>query len=170
MESDIRQQMIALLPRLRRFAYALTGSPDDADDLVQAACEKALSRLHQWQTDTRLDSWMFRIMQTLRIDQLRAQKVRGETVDPEEADKVPGQNGAHTAESQHTLEVVNRAIARLPEDQRLVLVMICVDGLSYQEAAASLDVPVGTVMSRLARARRRLYELVHGTLPNLGAG
>lgn len=163
MESAIRQQLIALLPRLRRFAYGLTGTQDEADDLVQAACEKALSRLHQWQPDTRLDSWMFRIIQTIRIDQLRALKVRGETVDPEEAERIPSVDGTQVAESQHTLELVKQAMNHLPEDQRLVLVMICIDGLSYQEAATTLEVPVGTVMSRLARARRRLHELVHGT-------
>jgi len=163
MEPAIRQQLIALLPRLRRFAYGLTGNQDDADDLVQAACEKALSRLHQWQPDTRLDSWMFRIIQTIRIDQLRARKVRGDSVDPAEADKIPSPNGAQAAESQHTLELVRQAMSHLPEDQRLVLVMICIDGLSYQEAATTLEVPVGTVMSRLGRARRRLHELVHGT-------
>ena len=81
MAEDVRAQLIALLPRLRRFALGLTGSRDDADDLVQAACERALNRLHQWEPDTRLDSWMFRIVKTIWIDQWRSQKARGEHVD-----------------------------------------------------------------------------------------
>jgi RNA polymerase sigma-70 factor, ECF subfamily len=153
--------MVALLPRLRRFAFGLTGSRDEADDLVQAACERALSRLHQWQPGTRLDSWLYRIAQTLWIDQLRVRKNRGDPVEPEVLDRLPA-SGGRSAEGEHMLARVSAAMDRLPEEQRLVLVLVSVEGLSYQEAAEVLEVPVGTVMSRLARARKRLHALVHG--------
>ncbi len=170
MSEDVRQQIIALLPRLRRFALGLTGSRDDADDLVQAACERALSRLHQWQPDTRLDSWMFRIVKTIWIDQWRANRARGEHVDLDSIEPPTGSNGRHVTEARNTLEVVCRAMERLPDEQRLVLTLVSVDGLSYEEAAAVLEVPVGTVMSRLARARRRLYELVENKPATLARG
>lgn len=170
MAEDIRQQLIALLPRLRRFALGLTGSRDDADDLVQAACERALNRLHQWQPDTRLDSWMFRIVQTLWIDQWRGRKARGEHVELDEAGPLVGTNGRHTSEVRNTLEVVCRAMEQLPDEQRLVLALVAVDGLSYEEAATVLEVPVGTVMSRLARARRRLHELLEKKPATLARG
>lgn len=157
---DTRQQLIALLPRLRRFALGLTGSRDEADDLVQAACERALSRLHQWQPETRLDSWMFRIVKTIWIDQWRSDKARGEHVDLDNIEPLVGSNGRHTVEVRDTLDAVCRAMQRLPDDQRLVLTLVSVDGLSYEEAATVLEVPVGTVMSRLARARCRLHELL----------
>jgi len=167
---DVRQQIIALLPRLRRFALGLTGSRDDADDLVQAACERALSRLHQWQPDTRLDSWMFRIVKTIWIDQWRTNRARGEHVDLDSIEPPAGSNGRHVTEARNTLEVVCRAMERLPDEQRLVLTLVSVDGLSYEEAAAVLEVPVGTVMSRLTRARRRLYELVENKPATLARG
>jgi len=156
----VEAQLIALLPRLRRFALGLTGSRDEADDLVQAACERALTRLHQWQPDTRLDSWMFRIIKTIWIDQWRSDKARGEHVDLDSVQPPTGSNGRHVTEVQNTLEAVCRAMEQLPEDQRLVLILVSVDGLSYEEAAAVLETPVGTIMSRLARARRRLHELL----------
>jgi len=167
---DIRPQIIALLPRLRRFAMGLTGSRDDADDLVQTACERALSRLHQWQPDTRLDSWMFRIVKTIWIDQWRGQQARGEQVELDEAGPLVGTNGRHVTEVRNTLEVVCRAMEQLPDEQRLVLTLVSVDGLSYEEAAAVLEVPIGTVMSRLARARRHLHELLENQPATLARG
>lgn len=161
MTEDVRQQLIALLPRLRRFAYSLTGSLDAADDVLQTACERALSRSHQWQPGTRLDSWMFRIMQTVWIDWLRAQAVRGATIDLEVAERSGATGVWSDNEAGHTLELVIRAMQQLPEEQRIIIALISVDGLSYRETAAALDIPVGTVMSRLARARRRLYEMIN---------
>jgi len=145
-------QLIAVLPRLRRFARGLTGSPTEADDLVQAACERALARRHQFQEGTRFDSWMFRIVQTIWIDQIRAREVR-----KEDGELVEGRLGSdepvRRAEARLTLGEVRRAVDRLPADQRAVLLLVAVDGLSYKEAAAVAAVPVGTIMSRLARAR-----------------
>lgn len=160
---DTRQRLVALLPRLRRFAYGLCGSKDEGDDLVQAACERALSRLDQWQEGTRLDSWMFRVVQTIWIDRIRAQKVRGIVSDITDADHLVGDDGARSTEARLTLNTVREAIADLPEDQRIVLVMVSVDGRSYKETAEALDLPIGTVTSRLARARLRLHAAVHGS-------
>jgi RNA polymerase sigma-70 factor (ECF subfamily) len=157
---QVREEMVALLPRLRRFARGLAGVPDQADDLVQAACERALTRSDQWQPGTRLDSWMFRIVQTIWLDERRAVKVRtGEgRIDAEMAEDELAFDGGRGLEAHMTYEAVRAAMATLPEDQRAVLVLVCVEGQSYKEAAAALDIPIGTVMSRLARARAGLVK------------
>lgn len=157
MSDAIKAEMVALTPRMRRFAYALTGSRDDGDDLVQAACVKALTRLDQFTAGTRLDAWMFTIIRTGWLDRLRAQKRRGTVADPEMIDRLSDDGlGARRAEGRLTLERVRALMATLPEEQRTALALVAVDGRSYQDAAAVLGVPVGTVMSRLARARARL--------------
>ncbi len=161
MADDPRQDMIALLPRLRRFARALTGSQDEGDDLVQAACERALSRLDQWQPGTRLDSWMYRIAQTIWIDRHRSAKARGPMVELDSVPNLVGRDGRRDMEGRLMLGAVSRAVSELPEEQRGVLVLVSVEGFSYKEAAEILEVPIGTVMSRLARARQRLHEMVH---------
>lgn len=163
MTEDVKVQMIALLPRLRRFAYGLTGHRDDADDLVQAACERALTRLDQWQPGTRLDSWMYRIVQTTFIDGTRKRRVRGNQVDLDMAQDVAGSDGPAAMEARLTLDSVRTAIGRLPDDQRSALLLVTVEGQSYREAADTLGIPQGTLMSRLARARLRLHETVHGS-------
>ncbi len=146
------EQMIALLPRLRRFARGLAGSAVDADDLVQAACERALARRHQFQEGTRFDSWMFRIVQTIWIDQIRARDVRKEDGDIAE-ERLGSDEPVRRVEARLALAEVRRAVDRLPPDQRTALLLVTVDGLSYKEAAEVVRVPVGTIMSRLARAR-----------------
>lgn len=153
------QQLVASLPRLRRFARGLAGAAAQADDLVQAACERALARRHQFQEGTRFDSWMFRIVQTIWIDQIRARDVRKEEPEPEE-DRVGTDEPMRRAEARLALEEVNRAIGRLPPDQRTALMLVTVDGFSYREAAEIAQVPVGTIMSRLARARAALTVLL----------
>ena len=145
-------QLIAVLPRLRRFARGLTGSATEADDVVQAACERALAREHQFQEGTRFDSWMFRIVQTLWIDQLRAREVRKEDGDVAE-ERLGSDAAVRGIEARLALAEVRRAVQLLPPDQRTTLMLVTVEGLSYKEAAAVADVPVGTIMSRLARAR-----------------
>ena len=162
MTDDPRREIVVLLPRLRRFAYALTGSLEEGDDVVQSACERALSRLHQWQPGTRLDSWMFRIIQTTWIDRLRARRVRNEDTDPELLERQPSKDHGPEVEHRLLLAKTRAAMAQLPEDQRAVLVLVSVEGLSYKATAETLDVPIGTVMSRLARARARLHGLVYG--------
>lgn len=160
----IQAELVALLPRLRRFARGLAGVPDQADDLVQAACEKALSRIHQWTPGTRLDSWMFRIVQTTWLDQKRAQKVRtGEGRVDADSPLVEAElsvDGAREMESHITYDAVRRAMATLPDEQRAVMMLVCVEGQSYKEAADTLAIPIGTVMSRLSRARAALGRLV----------
>ena len=145
-------QLIAVLPRLRRFARGLSGSVSDADDLVQAACERALARQHQFQEGTRFDSWMFRIVQTIWIDQVRSRDVRKEDGDIGE-DRLGSDEPVRRVEARLALDEVRRALDRLPPDQRAALLLVTVEGLSYKEAAEVVQVPVGTIMSRLSRAR-----------------
>ena len=148
--------LFAVLPRLRRFARGLTGSATEADDLVQAACERALARAHQFQEGTRFDSWMFRIVQTIWIDQLRARDVRKEDGELPKNGSDPT-SGPRYRSSARPSEVRN-AVDRLPPDQRMTLMLVTVEGLSYKEAAEVAGVPVGTIMSRLARARIALQQ------------
>lgn len=159
-DQAFQKRVVELLPRLRRFARALAGHPDRADDLVQAACEKALAKAHQWRGGTRLDSWMYRIVQTTWIDTCRAASLRLshlEAVDPE---TVADHGPLRHMEARSTLAAVRRAIRALPDPQRAVLGLVCVEGLSYREAADILGIPVGTVMSRLSRARLSLNRMV----------
>jgi len=167
MARDLHQDVVELLPRLRRFALALTGSRDAADDLVQTACLKALSRLHQFEAGTRLDSWLFKIMHTTWIDQGRS-AVRRHTNDDEEAlQRLPVDARIHErAEARDELDIVRRELSKMPEEQRSVVALIAVEGLSYQDAADLLGVPVGTVVSRLSRARQRLSDVVGRTRPD----
>lgn len=162
MSVEIRHQIVALLPRLRAFARSLARTPDAADDLVQAACEKALRSLDQWTPGTRLDSWMFRIMQNQWIDTKRRERPQVALDEPAVEAQLDGEDGRRTTEARLTLARVQQEIGRLPEEQRAVLTLVCVEDLSYRDAAEILDVPMGTVMSRLARARRNLTQAVEG--------
>jgi RNA polymerase sigma-70 factor, ECF subfamily len=155
--------MVAFLPRLRRFAYVLTGDVDKGDDLVQETCVHALSRLDQLQPGTSLNSWMFRIAQTRWLDRMRAQKVRGEFQDLDEARNIPGEDGRTTTESRLTLARVSEGISRLSPEQQILIGLIVVEGHSYKDVAEILDIPIGTVMSRLARARLSLFEFAEGS-------
>lgn len=153
------EDLIALLPRLRRFARALARNDDEADDLVQSACERALRNRDSFVPGTRLDSWMCRIVQNLWIDRCRSAAGRAETVEIDDALDVAGSDGRAVTLSRLTLNEVRRRVRELPEEQRLVLALVTLEGLSYREAAERLAVPIGTVMSRLSRARRRLMDL-----------
>lgn len=161
MDGRFQHELVELVPRLRRFAYALTGSADAGDDLVQAACERALRSAEQFRAGTRMDSWMFRIMQNLWLDDRRRRRVRGTQIDPETAGLSDDGFGARQLEDQVALAQVRAAVDTLPDDQRAVLVLVAIEGLNYREAADVLDLPMGTVMSRLARARARLMEMMH---------
>jgi RNA polymerase sigma-70 factor (ECF subfamily) len=155
----LRDELAALLPRLRRFARALTRQREDADDLVQQAVERALRHADQWAPGTRLDSWLYRIMKNAWIDEVRARGRRGEVLLPEEA----GEHvGVTPMDSHADAMAVQQAMARLNEDQRLVVALVLVEGLPYKEAAAVLDIPIGTLTSRLARAREALQALLGG--------
>lgn len=155
MSVSFGDQLIAVLPRLRRFARGLTGNAAEADDLVQAACERALARAHQFQEGTRFDSWMFRIVQTIWIDQLRSRDTRKEERE-EEGVHIGTDEPVRRAEARLELREVRSALQLLPPEQRTALLLVTVDGLSYKEAAEIAEVPVGTIMSRLARARLAL--------------
>lgn len=161
MDPRFQRDLVALVPRLRRFAYALAGSTDAGDDLVQAACERALKGAAQFAPGTRMDSWMFRIIQNLWLDDRRRRRVRGPQIDPDSLTLSDEGHGARQAEDRATLEKVRERVDALPDDLRLVLVLVALEGRSYREAAESLGIPIGTVMSRLSRARAQLLPLVN---------
>lgn len=155
--SPFAQDLVALLPRLRRFARALTGNVDAADDLVQAACERALRAEASFVPGTRLDSWMYRIVRNLWIDGRRGTAGRFAAAEPlEAAETVAGADGEGAAEARMTLGAVERAMLRLPDEQREAVALVCMQELSFREAADALGIPIGTVMSRVARARATL--------------
>lgn len=159
--ATVRAEIVALLPRLRRFAWSLADSRDEGDDLVQAACVKALGALDQYQPGTRLDAWMFRILRTGWIDRARYGARRPSTSNPETLETISDAGlGARAAEARLTLARVRAAMADLPPEQREVLALVALEGLSYREAAAVLGIPIGTVMSRLGRARARLGAMI----------
>lgn len=162
MSADLqfRKDLVDLVPRLRRFAYSLCGSMPDADDLVQAACERALKSADQFQPGTRMEGWMFRIVQNLWLDQRRRTRVRGDQVDPDDIGLSDQGRGASLPQDRLMLEQTRAAMATLPEAQRAVLALVAIEGQSYRDAAETLGVPVGTVMSRLARARETLLPLL----------
>ncbi len=146
-------RLIAFLPNLRRFAISLCRAPDTADDLVQLACERAIANAASFEPGTRFDAWMFRILRNLWIDQLRRDRTAGPKDDIELYEgKLTGDAGT-TPEHRLLLSDVWEAIGKLPDEQREVLLLVCVEELSYREAAGILGIPIGTVMSRLARAR-----------------
>jgi len=159
----VRRQITALLPRLRRFALTLTGKPSDADDLVQDTVERALRHLHQWESGTRLDSWMFRIAQNLFIDQVRSKKrASAVMVSSFEGAERVGFDGTARVEARIAFTDTIEALATLPVDQRSAVALVLIDGLSYRDAAQVLDIPIGTLTSRLARAREALAARVLG--------
>ena len=147
-------EMLALLPRLRRFARALARDAADADDLCQMTVEKALLARGSWQPGTRLDSWMYRIMRNAWIDTARARGRASETfVDAEAGAAIGGDGGA---EARVALGEVEAAMRRLPDEQREAVALVLVEGLAYKEAADVLDIPMGTLTSRLVRGRQAL--------------
>ena len=156
-EQQFRAELVSLLPRLRRFGRAITRHREDADDLVQVAVERALARREQWEPGTRMLSWMFKIMNNAWIDEVRARTRRDQIFAPEEA-------GAHVGVSpidDHLNALaVRKAVARLNDEQRIAVGLVLVEGLPYKEAAEVLGVPIGTVTSRIARAREQLQALL----------
>jgi RNA polymerase sigma factor (sigma-70 family) len=148
--------IVELLPRLRRLARALARDGADADDLVQLTVERALARRGQWAPDTRLDSWMFRIMKNAWIDEGRARSRRRQVVSSEESGAGVGFDGEAAAQARMEVADVERAMAKLPDEQRLAVALVLVEGLSYQEAAEVLEIPQGTLTSRLVRGRAAL--------------
>jgi RNA polymerase sigma-70 factor, ECF subfamily len=152
------------MPRLRRFGVALTRSFVDADDLVQMACERALSRAAQLRGEANIGAWMYTMMRNLWIDEVRSRRTRLHDR-LEAAHGVMGDDGEALAERNNTWAAVRRALSELPEQQRVALTLICVDGMSYKETAEILDIPVGTLASRVARGRQTLHDQLAGRPP-----
>lgn len=150
------RELLTLLPRLRRFARSLTRDAADADDLCQVALERALKARDQWQPGTRLDAWMLRIMRNCWIDEVRARTRRAQTFAPEEAGMAVGSDGHEDIERNMEMHDVDRAMAELPDEQREVIALVLIEGLAYREAAEILEIPMGTLTSRLTRGRQAL--------------
>lgn len=161
-QGDLREQIITFLPRLRRFCLALARRPDVADDLCQATVERALARAEQFAPGSKLDSWMYKIAQNIWIDEGRRRQTRGSEVDVEQAFALVGSDGLKVVEGRSDLARARTALASLPEEQRVLITLVVLDGMSYKGAAETLGIPIGTVMSRIARARRAIDLQVNG--------
>ena len=159
-EEALRQEIVSFLPRLRRFARSLAKDPDKADDLVQAACERALGRLTHVREGTRLDSWLYRIMYTRWIDKMRRGKTRAAKLvvlaDANKKNDVSQEMGDYL----DTALDIQKAFDTLPAEHQAAITLVSVEGYSYGEAASVLNVPVGTVASRVARARTMLGKIL----------
>lgn len=153
-----RQAIIDQLPGLRRYARALTGNTWAADDLVQDTLERAYNKWRLWIAGSDLRAWLFTVMHNLFANQLRqaARQAPGTTLD---IDDLAHELAAPDAPLGPALDL-QRCLLRLPPDQRAVLLLVSLEGMSYQEVARITDVPIGTVMSRLSRARNRMQELL----------
>jgi RNA polymerase sigma-70 factor (ECF subfamily) len=159
-EIKMQKQLLKLLPMLRRFAYSLTGSMADADDLVQSTIEKILTK--GLPEDVELAKWAFRVCRNIWIDDYRARKVRSQAAENPELQEEQSVDESEHIDHKNTLAQVNTAMQTLPDDQRSILALVAVQGFSYKEVAESLDIPLGTVMSRLSRARTSLLTMMKG--------
>jgi len=154
-----RQSVEAMIPALRRYARALARDADIADDLVQDTLERALSRYHLWRRGSDLRAWLFTIMHNIYVNQARSRaRHQHEALETEpEAEALRGRDPDWLE-----LRDLASALARVPEEQRAVLLLVGLEQFTYDEAARVLDIPIGTVMSRLSRGRERLRILVGG--------
>jgi len=159
-EEALRQEIVSFLPRLRRFARSLARDPDRADDLVQAACQRALERLGQVREGTRLDSWLYRIIYTRWIDTVRRGKTRSANLVVLTREDAPQAESGRAGNDLATALDIKTALGKLPAEHHAAITLVSVEGYSYEEAASVLDVPVGTVASRVARARNMLGRLL----------
>ena len=159
MRADDEALILACIPSLRRYARGLTGDPHRADDLVQDTLERAWSRYSRWQKRGELRAWMFGIMHNHFIDGVRANNRRADQTAPGDLPDMPVRA---TQTDQLEVRDLDRCLQALPPEQREVLLLICVEDLSYQDTARVLDVPIGTVMSRLSRAREKFAALMRG--------
>jgi len=151
------QSLIELIPRLRRYARALVGDRAASDDLVQDTLERAWAKLHLYRRGTDLRAWLFTVMHNVHVNRMRATR----PTDPLE-DEMPELAQRATQGDALVVRDLERAIGALPPAQREVLLLVALEDLSYEETARSLGIPIGTVMSRLARAREKLRELMQG--------
>jgi len=163
---DMLRQVEPLIPALRRYARALVRNRANADDLVQDCLERAVTRWHQ-RRDGNVRAWLFAILHNVAVDQFRKSAARGRHVAIDETSE--GDLGeAATQERRLMYQDVLNKLARLPGEQRAVLLLVAVEDLSYADAAKVLNVPVGTVMSRLSRARERLQQEIEGVTESSG--
>jgi len=151
------ERLVELIPRLRRYARALVGDRASADDLVQDTLERAWAKLHLYRRGTDLRAWLFTVMHNVHVNKVRATRVT-DTLE----DELP--ELAQRASQGDALLVrdLDRAIARLPAEQRAVLLLVTLEEMSYEEVAHALGIPIGTVMSRLSRAREKLRTMMLG--------
>ena len=164
---DMLLQVEPLIPALRRYARALVRNRATADDLVQDCLERAVSRWHQ-RRDGDVRAWLFTILHNLAISQFRRSAARGKHV-PIDATHENNFGEAATQEQKLIYQDVLNKLSRLPEEQRAVLLLVAVEDLSYADAARVLNIPIGTVMSRLSRARERLQQEIEGTMDKTAA-
>jgi RNA polymerase sigma-70 factor (ECF subfamily) len=157
---SFEDQLAGLLPRLRRFAHALSRNSADADDLTQATVERALRSRDQWQPGTKLDSWCYRIMRNLWIDTARARSRKSAREAPEEEGLNVGEDPREAMDAAVDLRRIMAAMSRLPDEQREVVALILVEGFGYREVSEMLGLPIGTVSSRLVRGRTALLAMV----------
>ncbi len=150
--------IIEQIPRLRRYARALTGNANAADDLVQDCLERAWSKFHLWRTGTNMRAWMFTIMHNIHVNQVRKTGSRPRLVSL--ADWTDDKGSKPSQEKRVEVRNVETALTKLPEEQRAVVLLVGLEELSYQEVARVLDIPIGTVMSRLSRGREKLRQLL----------
>lgn len=155
------EQVLEHIPRLRRYARALVGDRYAADDLVQDTLERAWNKFHLWRPGSDLRAWLFSIMHNVFVNQVRSKRNEIERT-MEEMPVV-----AVRATQSDFLEIadVDRALRTLPDEQREVLLLIAVEGMTYEEASGALSIPIGTVMSRLSRGRERMRRVISGELP-----
>ncbi len=156
----MKEELTQLLPALRRFAYSLTGARADADDLLQNTVERLLSR--EMPENVELIKWAFRVCRNIWIDEYRARKIRHNAAQLPELEE-PIEDGANRIYNEIALKQVNTAMEKLPDDQRSILALIAMQGMSYKEVAETLGIPIGTVMSRLARARIALSQFLNSS-------
>lgn len=149
--------IVALIPHLRRYARALIGDRALADDLVQDSLERAWSRFHLWREGSNLRTWLFSIMHNLHANLARNASRRPLAAPIDDEVTLPARP---TQEDQMEVAAIQAALARLPDDQRQVILLVGLEEMTYQEAAEALDIPIGTVMSRLHRGRERMRELI----------
>ena len=158
LDVNTHEAIVAEIPRLRRYARALTGSVDAADDLVQDTLQRALEKWRLWQSQREIRPWLFSIMHNLHVDGRR----RNHRVDFRDDDEIPVVVQRASQQDDLELRDLERALALLPPDQREVLLLVGLEELSYAEVARALKIPQGTVMSRLSRARARLKAILAG--------
>ncbi len=161
---DEADQIVALIPRLRRYARALLGDRAAADDLVQDTLERAWTKLHLYRTGTNLRAWLFTVLHNVHVNRVRGRRP-DEPLDEEMQELVV----SAPAPDYLVLRDIDRALARLPDEQREVLLLVVLEDMSYEQTADALGIPVGTVMSRLSRAREKVRNSMtgHAAAPKL---